>query len=257
MMASNQFDHCHDPAFLLQDNSERTTTSELSVSSGKTWRSQLGVDFQPSEYSVICGRGKASYAHAGNHRLRMLTSMFVEKYSATDCKRHKSTIASDVVAMTRESGGHFCKYEQGAWFEVGDRFAREKVSAIFRDMLHTQYRSSAKAKTTRLKVQTKRNKARAQQYSQQLIEATGQRDDSPLSSLFSGGRMDSLGFDYLLELDSSLSSFLSGGNTDSLGFDYSLECDSSLSSSLSAGSTDSLGFDYSLDPGVFDIDVVF
>jgi hypothetical protein len=256
-MASNQFNRGPDPG-LLQDNSERTRTSELSVSSAKTVRSQLGDDFLPSEYSVICGRGKASYGHAGNHRLRMLASMFVEKYSATDCKRHKSTIASDIVAMTRESGGHFCKYEQGAWFEVGDRFAREKVSAMFRDMLHTQYRSSAKAKTTRLKVQTKRNKTRAQQYSQQLIEATEHRDDSPLSSLLSGGRMDSLGFDYSLGFDSSLSSFLSGGSTDSLGFDYStLESDSSLSSSLSAGSTDSLGFDYSLDPGVFDIDVVF
>jgi hypothetical protein len=222
MMASNQFDHCHDPAFLLQDNSERTTTSELSVSSGKTWRSQLGVDFQPSEYSVICGRGKASYAHAGNHRLRMLTSMFVEKYSATDCKRHKSTIASDIVAMTRESGGRFCKYAQGAWFEVGDHFAREKVSAMFRDMLHTQYRSSAKAKTARRRVQIKRNKTRAQQYSQQLIEATEHvkrnktltqkysqqlieatehRDDLSLLSSRSGSSADSLGFEYSLELD--------------------------------------------------------
>jgi hypothetical protein len=64
------------------------------------WRFQLGVDFQPSKYSVICGRGKVSYGHTGNHRLRKLASKFVENYSVTDCKQHRSTIASHVVAMT-------------------------------------------------------------------------------------------------------------------------------------------------------------
>jgi hypothetical protein len=257
MMTSNQFDHGLDPA-LLQDNSELSSASEHSSgSSAKTWRSQLGVDFRPSEYSVICGKGKASYDHAGNHRLRMLTSMFLEKYAMTDCKRHKSSIALDIVVMTRKSGGCFCKYEQGAWFEVGDHFAREKVSAMFRDMLHTQYRSSAKAKTARRRVQIKRKKARAQQHSHQLIKATEHRDDSPLSSTFSGSSTDSLGFDYLLKPDSLLSLSMLGGSTDSLGFDDLLEPDFSLSSYLLKGSTDSLGFDYSLDPDVFDIDIVF
>jgi hypothetical protein len=155
--ASNQIDLYIDSA-LLQADSERTNTSELSGSSTKTWRLQLEADFQPSKYSVICGRGKASYDHAGNHRLRNLASMFVEKYSLTDCKQYKSTIASHIVARTREMGGEFCKYEQGAWFEVGDHFARGKVSAMFRDMLHTQYRSSSMAKTTRRSVETKRKK---------------------------------------------------------------------------------------------------
>jgi hypothetical protein len=183
--------------------------------------------------------------------------MFLEKYSSTECKRHKSSIALDIVVMTRKSGGCFCKYEQGAWFEVGDHFAREKVSAMFRDMLHTQYRSSAKAKTARRRVQIKRKKARAQQHSHQLIKATEHRDDSPLSSTFSGSSTDSLGFDYLLKPDSLLSLSMLGGSTDSLGFDDLLEPDFSLSSYLLKGSTDSLGFDYSLDPDVFDIDIVF
>jgi hypothetical protein len=189
---------------LLRNDSERTKTFQLSGSSTKTWRLQLEADFQPSKYSVICGRGKASYDHAGNHRLRNLASMFVEKYSLTDCKQYKSTIASHIVARTREMGGEFCKYEQGAWFEVGDHFARGKVSAMFRDMLHTQYRSSAKAKTTRRRVQIKRKKiTKTQQYSRQLTAATRQWDDSSStpSSECSDSSTDSLGFDYSLDLD--------------------------------------------------------
>jgi hypothetical protein len=203
-MTSKQFDHGPDPAMLLA-NSERMIAYELSGSSPRTWRLQLGVDFQPSKYSVICGRGKVSYGHTGNHRLRKLVSMFVEDYAATDCKQHRSTIVSHVVGMTRKGGGRFCKYEQGTWFEVGDEFAREKVSAMFRDMLHTQYRSSAKAKTASRRVQVERNKTQTlQQHSQQLIGGNGHSDDSSMSSSRLGSSTDSLGFDYSLEVDYSL-----------------------------------------------------
>jgi hypothetical protein len=204
-MASNQFDDGHDPA-LLQDSSERSSASEPSASASassspsRTWRLQLGIDFQPSEYSVICGRGKASYDHTGNLRLRTLASKFVEKYSLTGCKKHKSTIASHIVAITREKGGRFCKYEQGAWFEVGDHFAREKVGGMFRDMLYTQYRSSAMAKTARRRIQIKRTKTQTQKSSQQLIDRTEEWDDSSISSK-SGGSTDSLGFDSSQDLD--------------------------------------------------------
>jgi hypothetical protein len=243
-MANNQFDHGPDPALLLQVDSERTNTSELSASSPRTWRSQLTVDFQPSEYSVICGRGKASYGHTGNHRLRMLASMFVEKYSQSGCNTHKSTIAAHIVTMTRERGGSFCKYEKGAWFEVGDHFAREKVSAMFRDMLHTQYRSSAKAKTARRRVQIKRNKTQTQQYSKQLIEGTGHSDDSSAqqySQQLIGGTGHS---------DGSSAQQYSQQLIDGTG-DWD---DSSISSSWGS-STDSLGFDFSLELDFFDIDV--
>ena len=201
-MASMQVDLCPEPD-QLPVNNERTKAPELSTSSSpRTWRSRLGVDFQPSEYSVICGRGKASYDHTGNHKLRILAGMFVENYSLTGCNKHKSTMASHIVTMTRERGGSFCKYEEGAWFEVGDHFAREKVSAMFRDMLHTQYRSSAKAKTARRRVQIKQNKTQTQQYRKHLIDGIGHWDESSMTSSRSGkSSTDSLGFKFSLELD--------------------------------------------------------
>jgi hypothetical protein len=73
---------------------------------------------------------------------------------------------------------------------------------MFRDMLHTQYRSSAKAKTARRRVQIMRNKTQTpQQLSQRLIDGSEDSDNSSMSSSRLGSSTDSLGFDYSLELD--------------------------------------------------------
>ena len=171
MASTYLFDHGPDRVPLQADNSKRAYTTEPPVSFGpKTGRSKLGVDFQPSDLSVICGRGKDSYNHEGNHRFRKLASVFVEKYSQAESKTTKSALVFNIVTTIRQAGGHFCKYEKGTWFEVGDRCAREKVSAYFRDMLHTQYRSSAKNKTTR-----RRARIRHGTQSQQFRLAAGRR----------------------------------------------------------------------------------
>jgi hypothetical protein len=178
MASSNQSEHNSNPV-LLQAN----TSSQLSASSPIPERSQLGADFQPSDFSVICGRGKAIFDHPGNYRLRMLTSAFVADYSQAGRKLEKSTIVASIVAGIRLEGGCFCRYEEGKWCEIGNYSAREKVSAMFRDLLYTQYRSSTKAKIARRRAQD-----------------TGHSDNSPMSSPRSGSSTDSLGFDPSLEV---------------------------------------------------------
>jgi hypothetical protein len=119
-MASNQFDQGPDPVLLQANN-----PFVMPAYSPGTERYQLGVDFQPCDYSVIlCGQDNASSNHTGNRRFRVIASMFVEKYSLAACNKHKSTIAANIVSMIRQNGGSFCEYEHGAWFEVGDHFAR-------------------------------------------------------------------------------------------------------------------------------------
>jgi hypothetical protein len=160
-MASNPFDHGpdrHPDPF--QAHSERTNVPGPSAFTPRTGRSQLAADFQPSQYSVICGKGKDCFNHPGNHHLRMLAGEFVADYSQADKKLSKSAIVTNVINVIRQAGGSFCKYENGVWFEVGDHCAREKISAMFRDMLSTQYRSSAKASA---KVKTARRRYRAKQ----------------------------------------------------------------------------------------------
>jgi hypothetical protein len=145
-MASHQFDHGPDRH---PDNSERMNASTMSAFIPRPEtieRSQLGVNFKPSDSSVICGRGKAAYEHPGNRRLRMLASTFAADYSRAERKLAKSAIVANIVADIRQEGGSFCKYEKGEWFEVGDYNAREKVSAMLRNLLPTDYRSSTMAK---------------------------------------------------------------------------------------------------------------
>jgi hypothetical protein len=186
----------------LQAHSERPYASELSASSHRIEKSQLGVDFQPSDSSVICGRGQATYDHPGNRRLRMLACTFAADYSQASRKLVKSAIVANIVAEIRQEGGSFCKNENGEWFEIGDYNAREKVSALIRDSLHDDYKSSAKAKTARRRAQTARSQTQTHDFGQQPVEGirhsnegTGHLDDSSLKST------DSLGFDHSLELD--------------------------------------------------------
>jgi hypothetical protein len=248
-MASKLFDRSLDHVRLPAHN-KRMYISELSASFVRpkiTDRSQLGADFQPSHLSVICGRGKDSHNHTGNCRFRILASTFVEKYSRADSKTAKMAIVFNIVTMIRQAGGHFCKYmfEKGAWFEVGDRCARGKVSSLLRDMLQTEYKTSTKAKIIHGRARN-RNATQFQKFGQQLVGGGGTgngNEPSMASSSCSESSKDSLGFDYSLEIDYQQ---LDGtGHSD----------DASISSSCSGLSTDSLGFESNLELDFFDIDV--
>jgi hypothetical protein len=143
-MTSNQFNNS--PHVLVEacTSSEPMQQSSLSASrASKPKRSQLGDDFTPSRFSVICGRGKDSYDHVGNHHFRELASMFVARYSRASSKADKSEIVSDMVGIIHQADGIFCKFEKGAWFKVGDHYAREKAGALLRDMVQTQQSSSS------------------------------------------------------------------------------------------------------------------
>jgi hypothetical protein len=114
--------------------------------------------------------------------------MYVDKYSLADTKAAKSVIVSEIIAAIRQAGGNFCRHKRGVWFEVGDNYAREKVSALLRDLLHSQYRSSNKSKTA---IRKARKQSLKPLY-QTLVDGTGDSDDSSLSSSCWGCSKDAL-----------------------------------------------------------------
>ena len=65
----------------------------------------------------------------------------------------KSGIVSVIIRTVRSRSpvGGFVKLDSttGQWQEVGDHLAREKVGQTIRDALHSQYRSSSRAKKRR------------------------------------------------------------------------------------------------------------
>jgi hypothetical protein len=195
MATTNQYGYDHSTDAIAPQTNIEPTSSEPSAYGSKMGKLHP-VDFQPSNYSVVCGRGKESFNHVGNRHFRFLTSTFIERYSRADSKAAKSAIVSEIITMIRQADGNFCKFQSGAWFEVGDHHAREKVSALLRDLLHTQYRSSAKAKIARRKTKTQKKK-------QNKNAASGQKlvDHSSTSSSCWENSKNSLEFDHSLETD--------------------------------------------------------
>lgn len=90
------------------------------------------IDVQAAD--VLCGRDKLSHAHVGNKRFRHIVMMYRQEYQNAPSRESKTTITMKIVSMIRECGGRFLKQDEvtGDWVDVGDHYAREKVSHALR-----------------------------------------------------------------------------------------------------------------------------
>jgi hypothetical protein len=125
--------------------------STTSIPRNKNGKIQLPANFIPNDSTVILGRIKACTTFIGNRRLKSIVNTFLKPYSEAKNKLEKTAIVSSIVGVIKRGGGTFVKCEDGVWWEVGEAIAREKVGSQLRDYLHTQYRSSTKAKLARRK----------------------------------------------------------------------------------------------------------
>ena len=124
----------------------------------------LPIEFTPTPYSVICGRGKVCTDAIGNRRLKIIASMFLDKYAAANTREEKSVIVTEIMDIVEDAcpdkNAAFIRYNEGRWWRVESMAAREKVGALLRDCLHSKYRSSSKskqAKRRRMSEQTKKS----------------------------------------------------------------------------------------------------
>lgn len=111
--------------------------------------SLLPSDFVPSNFDVICQRGKGSIKHAGNISFLQTAKCYLDKYSNSSSKVVKSQIVSEIVAVVKDAspeGAGFVKKIGDQWQLASDQCAREKVSQALRNLLHGKYKSSHKAK---------------------------------------------------------------------------------------------------------------
>ena len=118
----------------------------------KTEKVLLPRTFTPTQYSVICGRGKAFSAAPGNQWLRKIVSSHISAYAQSTTKIEKSAIVSMIVSIVKKAspdGGAFVCFKDGRWWEEQEAAAREKVGCYLRDAMPMKYRSSTKAKLER------------------------------------------------------------------------------------------------------------
>jgi hypothetical protein len=171
--------------FLLKsDDDDSASVSMPTVSSSKSEETRLPDDFEPNNYTVLCGRGKKFTESIGNRRLRIIVSMYLERYDKATCKIGKSVVVSIVIDIIQEAGGLFCRRENDTWWEIGPSAAREKVGALFRDFLHTKYRSSTKSKIIQRRRKRLNPRAKTPVAISHQLEAIATYDSDPSSDFF-------------------------------------------------------------------------
>jgi len=136
-------DHCSDDTGSVETGSVETNDqmeedmdfTKTNASSKKEQHHEID-ESKPCPYDVVCGRDKFSHAHVGNKRFRSLIEMYRERYQTAPSRDDKTRITCKIVAMIRafRPGGRFLKLdpETKEWYDVGDEYAREKVSHALR-----------------------------------------------------------------------------------------------------------------------------
>lgn len=99
----------------------------------------LPEGYMPSEYDVICGRGKECFEHVGNRRYRVTIDINLNRYAEAKTKLQKSVIVMSIVDQVKGNSpfGGFIKKDSatGKWYRVTDNLAREKVGQSLREAL--------------------------------------------------------------------------------------------------------------------------
>lgn len=112
---------------------------------------KLSKDFVPEVDTVVLGKGNIPKTNLGNLKLKGIVMDNLVEYANGE-RRKKiaviSRIISHVTAANYKTTG-FVKFEDDCWYEMTERDARVKITALFRDCLHDQYRSSSSSKVKR------------------------------------------------------------------------------------------------------------
>jgi len=112
---------------------------------------KLSKEFVPEVDTVVLGKGNIPKTNIGNLKLKGIVMDNLVEYANGE-RRKKiaviSRIINHVTAANYKTTG-FVKYEDDCWWEMTERDARVKITALFRDCLHDQYRSSSSSKVKR------------------------------------------------------------------------------------------------------------
>lgn len=122
-------------------NTQMTTTKGLTA---------LPLDFSPTNYTVVLGRGKGAYNYCGNRRCRVIVKSFLRDFYKLETRSERSVIVSKVISIIKEACpvGSFVKMENGVWYQVPDKIAREKIFTMFRDVDKAESRESRRASSS-------------------------------------------------------------------------------------------------------------
>lgn len=152
----------------------------------------LGIGYQPTDWDVVCGRGKGSYNKPGNKRFREIVKEHMSEYMGARTKFDKSTVLQNIIDIIREQNNGTARFikqnKDGSWYEISEDAAREKVGHTLRESIAARDAAPAKARVKKV-VQKKQNDLLAQQQAifNEMVSITPENSDRsttpiPLSS---------------------------------------------------------------------------
>lgn len=132
---------------MSNNNSKTNVPVKTPSSSGNVVsKTQLPPTFIPSQFDVICGRGKLVFNNVANQRLRQKVEMNLARYWEEPSKIGKTLIITQVVDEMRTfhpvRRSLFVRRDASSrsWYEIGDEGARVKVGNLFREIREAKKR---------------------------------------------------------------------------------------------------------------------
>lgn len=119
----------------------------------------LEPGFEPTQIDIICARGRRAYNHEGNQAFRKVLEQNLDKYKSATTKQQKTIVVNALLDEIKEKSQFVRKLTDGKWIQVPEHVAKEKIGQGFRDLLHTQYRSSTKSKVKLRRERRKRQRS--------------------------------------------------------------------------------------------------
>lgn len=112
----------------------------------------LPEGYQPSDFDVICGRGKGHYNQPGNRKFRDIILARLQEYQSLKTKLDKTTFLNRIIEAVRSQNGgtaHFVRQvSHDLWERLGDEQAREKVGHAIREALAPRYKNKSQQAIT-------------------------------------------------------------------------------------------------------------
>lgn len=113
-------------------NSRTNTTADHPISSFH--------QYTPTEWDVVCGRGKGSYNRPGNKRFRAIVQEHVQEYCSAISKLDKTCVLNRIlhcVQAQNQGQAIFCKLKLSVWYCISDDMAREKCGHAIREAIQS------------------------------------------------------------------------------------------------------------------------
>lgn len=148
----------------------------------------LPDNYQPTDYDIVCGRGKGSYNKPGNRRFRAMVKAHIGDYLLARSRLDKSAVLSTIMDRVRSQNDGQVRFvsldENGQWMEISDEQAREKVGHTMREALTTMEAKEAQ----RLQPVAREAKPETQDH---ILEEKRAALDRLLESMVNGSRKKS------------------------------------------------------------------